>query len=473
MTRGFSAFHHPNYRLYFAGQSISLIGTWMQIVAQAWLVLKLTNSAADLGIVSALQSLPILFIGTFGGVFADRLPKRRLLVMTQIAQMLLAFLLGVLVSTHVVQIWHVYLLATMLGVATAFDAPVRQSFVMEMVGRRDLMNAVALNSTTYNGARIVGPAIAGILIGLVGVTSSFYLNGISFLFVIGGLLLMRPDRFYRVATAPRVSMRQSLAGGFHYVRKTPAALTITALVGVLGLFAFNTQVLIPLFAANVLHVGATGLGVLFSAMGVGSVAAGLVAAFSQRARWSRILIGAMGMGVAELGFAFSHSYPVSILLMVLTGLSMHTFFTSANTGIQQRVPDQLRGRVMGIYMTVNMGTMPFGNLAAGGIASAFGAPAAMAAGAIAALAGLSGIGTWMLLHRATADFRLAVDDPAAADRRAGQVTLGERSVAMVAGRPDADTGPAAYADRGSGPPLTAPAAGSEDRTPSPAIVAKQ
>ncbi|MHB8575761.1 MAG: MFS transporter, partial [Dehalococcoidia bacterium] len=214
VTRGFSAFRHPNYRLYFVGQSSSLVGTWIQLVAQAWLVLKLTNSAVDLGIVSALQSLPMLAMGSFGGAFADRLPKQRLLVLTQSAQMLLAFALGVLVSTHTVQIWHVYLLATGLGIANAFDAPARQSFVIEMVGRDDLMNAVALNSMTYNLARIIGPAIAGILIGLVGVTSSFYINGVSFLFVIGGLLLMRTDQFYAMEAAPRTSIRRSLAEGF-------------------------------------------------------------------------------------------------------------------------------------------------------------------------------------------------------------------------------------------------------------------
>ena len=441
MTRGFSAFRHPNYRLYFAGQSLSLIGTWMQIIAQAWLVLKLTNSAADLGFVLALQSLPILFIGTFGGMFADRWPKRRLMVMTQSTAMLLAFVLGVLVSTHTIQIWHVYVLATLLGVSTAIDAPARQSFVVEMVGRADLMNAVALNSMTYNGARIVGPAVAGVLIGLVGVTSSFFINGISFLFVIGGLLLMRPDRFFRADVAPRVSMRRSLSAGFQYVRTSAAALTLIGLVGVLGMFAFNTNVLVPLFAQNVLHVGATGLGVLFSAMGLGSVIAGMYAAFTQKVAWSRIIVGAIGMGVAELGFAFSRSYPLSILLMLLTGLSMHTFFTSANTGIQQRVPDHLRGRVMGIYMTVNMGTMPFGNLASGGIAAAFGAPAAMAAGAVAALAGLAGIGAVILVKRPTADLRLAADDsvsvgeggvqsPAAEDRTMGA----QRQTATGAGR---------------------------------------
>jgi MFS family permease len=303
------------------------------------------------------------------------------------------------------------------------------------------MNAVALNSTTYNSARIVGPALAGILIALVGVTSSFYLNGISFLFVIAGLLLMRTDRFYATAEAPRTSVARSLAGGFRYMRHSATALTITCLVGVLGLFTFNTQVLVPLFAQNVLHVGATGLGVLFAAMGVGSLTAGLIAAFAQKASWTRMVIGALGLGLFELAFAFSRSYPLSIVLMVLTGLSMHTFFTSANTGIQQRVPDHLRGRVMGIYMTVNMGTMPFGNLAAGGIAGAFGAPVAMAAGAIAALAGLAGIGAWMIAHRATADFRLepaatadGAERPRQAPPRGQRVALDPPREPVAAGR---------------------------------------
>ncbi len=410
LTRGFSAFRHPNYRLYFVGQTISLVGTWIQTVAQAWLVLQLTGSAVDLGLVAALQSLPMLVMGWFGGAYADRLPKRNLLVATQAAQMLLAFMLGLLVSLHVVQIWHIYLLATSLGIANAFDAPARQSFVVEMVGREDLMNAVALNSTTFNMARIVGPAIAGILISLVGVTLSFYLNGISFLFVIGGLLLMRTDRFFATAPSPRVSIRRSLAEGFSYVRHTPTALTITGLIGVLGLFAFTTNVLVPLFAQDVLHVGAAGLGVLFSAMGVGSLIAGVIAAFSQEARWSRMLIGGLGMALAELAFGASRSYPLSIVLMGLVGLFMFTFITSANTGIQQRVPDRLRGRVMGIYMAVNMGTQPFGNLAAGGIAGIFGAPVAMLCCALAALAGLASIGSWMFAHRRTSDLRLAPDD---------------------------------------------------------------
>lgn len=431
MTRGFSAFRHRNYRLYFGGQSLSLVGTWIQTVAQAWLVLKLTNSAVDLGIVTALQSMPMLFIGWYGGAFADRLPKQRLLMLTQAAQMLLAFALGVLVSAGVVQIWHVYLLALGLGMANAFDAPTRQSFVIEMVGRDDLMNAVALNSMTFNLARIVGPAIAGVLISLVGVTSSFYINGLSFLFVIDGLFLMRTSEFYALPAAPRVPLRRSLAEGFAYMRHTPTALTITSLIGVMGMFAFTSNVLVPLFAQDVLHVGAGGLGVLFSAMGVGSLLAGLIAAFAQEARWSRMFVGGVGMGLAELAFALSRNYAISIVAVGLVGLFMFTFITSANTGIQQRVPDRLRGRVMGIYMAVNMGSTPFGNLAAGGIAGAFGPPVAMFAGGAAALAGIAGIGSWMLRHRATADLRLAPDGPGMDERGGPTQPQAARSAAST------------------------------------------
>lgn len=410
VARGFGALRHPNYRLYFAGQTVSLVGTWMQIVGQAWLVLQLTNSATDLGIVSALQLLPMLFIGSFGGAFADRMPKQRLIIATQVSQMLLAFAMGLLVSTHVVQIWHVYVLAMLLGISSAFDIPTRQAFAIEMVGRDDLMNAVALNSMMYNSARIVGPGVAGVLISLVGVTSSFYVNGVSFLFVIAGLLLMRPENFFQVEPPQRLPLRRSMAEGFRYVRGNDAVRTVVLLVGVFTLCATNTNVLVPLFAENVLHIGAAGLGVLFSAMGAGSIVSGLVLAFSQRARWSRLLAGACGIGVSQLGFAVSRNYALSIVLIALLGFSTSQLFTATNTSIQHRVPDRLRGRVMGIYMTVNQGSQPFGNLASGAIAAAFGAPAAMASGAIAALGGTAVIGSWMFAHRHTADFRLSPDE---------------------------------------------------------------
>ena len=431
LTRGFGAFQHRNYRLYFAGQSISLIGTWIQTIAQAWLVLTLTHSATDLGIVTALQTLPMLVLGWFGGAYADRMPKQRLLLLTQAGQMILAFILGVLVATGSVQIWHVYVLALLLGSANAFDAPTRQAFVIEMVGRGDLLSAIALNSTAFNLARIVGPGIAGILIELVGVTSSFYINGLSFLFVIGGLLLMRTADFYPVEASPRTSIRRSMAEGLHYVRHTPAALLIITIMGVMGTFAFTNNVVIPLFAESVLHVGAVGLGTLFSAMGLGSIIAGVIAAFAQKARWARVFVGGLGMVLAELAFSLSRNYPLSIALAAVLGFCMFTFITSSNTGMQQRVPDKLRGRVMGIYMTVNMGSQPFGNAATGALAGAFGAPVAMAAGALAGLVGLASAGIWLISHRRTHDLALSTQASLGADGATEPATAAARGRAAT------------------------------------------
>ncbi|MHB8575245.1 MAG: MFS transporter [Dehalococcoidia bacterium] len=406
-TRGFSALQHRNYRLFWYGQTISLIGTWMQNVAQAWLVLQITGSAFDLGIVSALQMLPMLVVGPFGGVLADRLPKRRVLVVTQTVQMLLAFVLGALVMTGTVQIWHVYLLATLLGITNAFDAPTRQAFVMEMVGRGDLMNAVALGSMQFNAARIVGPALAGFSIALIGVTGSFFANGISFMFVIGGLMMMRTTDFYAVEPAPRASVMVSLREGAAYVWRSPAIMMLTVLVGILGLFAFNSQVLVPLFAKDVLHSGAAGYGILMAAMGGGSLVAALVAAFVQRARWGLLIGGSAGYCAFMIFFALSRMYWGSVVLIAIAGFALITFFTSANTGVQQQVPDQLRGRVMGVYMTVNMGITPFGNLATGALAASFGAPFAMGLGAGIALVFTSIAAVWLYFHRS--DPRLVLE----------------------------------------------------------------
>jgi MFS family permease len=421
ISRGFRAFNHPNFRLYLAGQAVSQPGTWMQSVAQAWLVLKLTNSPIDLGIVLALQGLPVLVIGVFGGVFADRLPKRRLMVITQVAEMLLAFALGILVSTHVVQIWHVYALAFALGVAMAVEGPTRQSFMMEMVGRDDLMSGIAVYSSLFNTSRVVGPALAGLLISWVGVTSSFYINGISFIFVIAALLMLRADKFYAIDTTKGTSVLRSLGDGLLYVRRTSGALVIVGLVGVMALSSRTADVLVPVFAKNILEVGALGLGILLAAQGAGSVTAGISAAISQKARWSWIITGSIGIGLAAIGFAMSRSFLLSIALMYFMGLCFHIFWTTSLTGIQQRTPDRLRGRVMGVYMTMASGPAPIGNLAAGAIAATWGAPIAMAAGGLASVVGASSIVAWMFLHRRTADLRLTPDDEdltPAADRMA-------------------------------------------------------
>ena len=410
-ARGFRALRHPNFRLYWFGQLISLIGTWMQQVAQAWLVLQLTGSALDLGFVSALQTFPVLFVSAFGGVLADRLKKRNLMVATQTSQMLLALILGVLVSTHLVQLWHVYVLATLLGLSNAFDMPTRQSFMIEMVGREDLMNAVALQSMQFNAARIVGPALAGVLIAAIGVTGSFYANAASFIPVIFGLLAMRTDRFFAAPRAKAAPVLESLREGARYVWDTPAVLLITFLVATLGLFNSNINVLVPLFAQNILKVGPQGYGLLMAMMGLGALGGALVAAFAQKSRWRFIFLGSLAFFICQLGFAASHIYPISLALMVASGFALILFFTSANTGVQQQVPDRLRGRVMGVYMSVNVGTQPIGNLMTGWLAADFGAPAALAIGCTAALAVLAGATLWLLPRRDRPNLNLSEGAP--------------------------------------------------------------
>lgn len=409
--RGFRALRHRNYKLFWWGQSISLIGTWMQIVAQSWLVLQITGSAVDLGILGALQMLPMLIVGPFGGVLADRWRKRDLLVATQAVQLLLALVLAVLVSTHLVQMWQIYVLAALLGLSSAVDMPVRQAFVMEMVGREDLINAVALNSMQFNAARVVGPALAGLSIAAIGISGSFYANGISFIPVIIGLLAMRSDHFFALPQVEHASVLESLREGCAYVWRTPIVLAVTLVVGLLGLFAFNINVLLPIFAQDILKVGPTGFGMLGAASGIGSLLGSFVAAFAQRPRWSVLLGGALGYCVFLLGFAVSRSYALSLILLAVGGFCLILFFTSANTAVQQQVPDTLRGRVMGVYMTVNMGISPFGNIMTGWLATTFSAPTAMILGVGAGLVTLTGAAGWVASKRHSPSLVLDVRPP--------------------------------------------------------------
>jgi hypothetical protein len=408
LSRGFAALRHRNYKLFWWGQLISLIGTWMQSTAQAWLVLQLTGSAADLGIVTALQSLPVLGGGLFGGVVADWMPKRRLIVITQTSQLLLALALGILVSTHLVQMWHIYLLATLLGISNAFDMPARQAFVVEMVGRDDLMNAVALNSMQFNAARVVGPAVAGISIALIGVTGSFYANAASFVAVIVGLLMMRPSELFEVEQAPRDSVIGSLMEGCRYVLRAPVILLITLLVCVLGLFAFNVPVLVPIIARDDLHSGAIGYGGLMAAQGIGALLAALTAAYMQRVSWKLIIGGALLLSGFEVLFGLSHVYVLSFVLLLVAGYGMVTFFTSANTGVQIEAPNALRGRIMGVYMSVNMGSGPIGNLTAGFLAGLYGAAFTMTATAAAAFALILGVAGFIYGRRASPAYRITL-----------------------------------------------------------------
>jgi MFS family permease len=412
LGRGFRALRHRNYKLFWWGQTISLIGTWMQIVAQSWLVLQITGSAVDLGILGALQMLPMLVIGAFGGVLADRWRKRDLLVITQTSQLLLALVLAVLVSTHLVQIWHIYVLAALLGVSSAVDMPVRQAFVMEMVGREDLINAVALNSMQFNAARVVGPALAGLSIAAIGISGSFYANGVSFIPVILGLVAMRSGDFFALPEVEHGSILESLREGCVYVWRTPVVLMVTLVVGLLGLFAFNINVLLPIFAQEILKVGPTGFGLLGAASGAGSLVGSFVSAFAQRPRWAVLLGGALGYCVFLLGFALSRNYALSLILLAVGGFCLILFFTSANTAVQQQVPNALRGRVMGVYMTVNMGISPFGNIMTGWLAATFSAPAAMILGVGAGLVTLIGATGLVAARRHSPSLVLDVRPPA-------------------------------------------------------------
>jgi MFS family permease len=402
-SAGLRAFRHRNYRLFYSGQLISLIGTWMQSVAQSWLILQLTGDPFYLGLVAAAQFIPVLLFGLFGGVIADAVPKRRTLVGTQTTMMLLAFVLFALTATGVVQVWMILILALLLGTANAVDMPVRQAFSVEMVGREDVANAVALNSAMFNGARIVGPAIAGLTIAATSTAVAFLINGLTFSAVIVGLLLMRDSelRTPPPSNRPR-TVRQvgsSLGEGLGYVRRTPLVLLAVVVVGLVSTFGLNFNILIPAFSKDVLGTGAEGYGFLMAAMGVGSLVAALWLAFGGGARPTIIVWGALLAGVSEVVLAGVGSYAFALGLMFLIGFGVISMAASANTTIQIAVPDALRGRVMSVYTTVFAGSTPIGGLFIGWFASTFGVPMATALGGLAsALVAIGGI-VWLRAAR--------------------------------------------------------------------------
>ncbi len=402
LLRAFIALRHRNFRLFWFGQLISLIGTWMQTTAQAWLVLELTRSAWWLGVVGALQFLPVLLFALFGGVLADRLPKRTVLLFTQSSAMLLAFILWILVATGAVQLWHVLLLATILGLINALDMPTRQAFVVEMVGREDLPNAVALNSSLFNMARILGPGIGGIVIAWLGVAPLFLLNGISFIAVLIGLAMINMQQLHALARhvewkqgTRRPGTLKSLREGLAYVKNTPSVLLVIAVIGVVSLFGINFNVVLPLFATDVLHAGPEGFGFISATFGLGSLISALWLAWgNNRPSMSRLLMGTIAFGILEALFAISHLYLLSLVLIAGVGFAQIAFSALANTTLQTVTPDHLRGRVMSVYMMVFAGSTPLGNLFMGGLAHFYNAPVALLVGAILSL--IAAIGGWIL-----------------------------------------------------------------------------
>jgi MFS family permease len=383
-ARGLSAFRHRNYRLFWLGQLVSLVGTWMQTVAQGWLVLQLSNDPFALGLLSVAQFGPIMVFGLFGGVVADNLPKRQTLIATQVVQMVLAFVLAGLVATGLAQVWHILVLALLLGLANAVDMPTRQSFVVEMVGREDVANAVAFNSAMFNAARVVGPAIAGLTIGVFGIAVCFFLNGLSFVAVIAGLLAMRDRELHLGARIPRPTsvgaVLDHLVEGLSYVRRTPVVLLAIATVGLSSTFAINFSVSIPPMVRDVLHSDASGYGFIMAVSGIGSLIAALAIAFSGRASVRLLLAGALLLAVLFTLFGLSTSYVLSALCMFGVGAGMIAMAASANTLIQLSVPDRLRGRVMSVFTTVFAGSTPIGGLATGALASGYGISAAVIIG---------------------------------------------------------------------------------------------
>ena len=399
LTRGVASLRHRDFRLFWSGQLVSLVGTWMQVVAQSWLVLVLTGSPLALGVVSALQFLPILTLSVLGGVVADRLPKRQVLLATQSTAMLLAFALALLTATGTVRLGQVLVLAVLLGVVSAVDLPTRQAFVVELVGPGDLPNAIALNSAAFNSARLVGPAVAGLAIGRVGLAGCFYINGLSFLAVIAGLLAVSAGREPVAQGMQRRSVWEDLHEGLTYAANTSPVRLVVLLVAAVATFGMNLGVLIPLLARDVLEVGAEGYGFLTSAMGVGSLAAALFLAFvGQTPRPSLLLGAAATLGVLEIALAGIQQFGFAILALVGIGFAMIFFTTLANTVLQSATPDALRGRVMSLYATVFAGTAPVGSLFAGALAELWGVAVPIALGGFlsvgAALAGYAQVTTY-------------------------------------------------------------------------------
>ncbi len=375
------ALRFRDFRIFWLGQLVSLSGTWIQGVAQQWLVLQLTKSAFMLGLVTAVQFTPMFLLALIGGAVADRVPKRNLLLLTQIISCCLALLLGTLVQTGLVQFWHVLAIAGALGTVNAFYAPARQAYTPELVSREALLNAVALNSAIFNGARVLGPALGGILIATVGLSLNFYLNAASYVAVIVGLLLIRPRVRERIEGRNLV---RDVREGLEYIVQTPVVYSLLALVGVASLFGFNFTTLLPIFARYILNVGSTGFGFLSAAMGIGSLVGALSLAFLNRRNLARRLVygGAFVFTITEILFALSRAYGLSIALLVVVGLSMTLFTTTANTRILSLTPNHLQGRVMSIYSLMFLGMTPFGSFLSGLVAERFGAPSALISGAI-------------------------------------------------------------------------------------------
>lgn len=376
----------PNYRLFAAGQLASLIGTWMQTVAQSWLVYRLTDSALLLGLTGFASQIPVFLLAPLGGVFADQFDRRRVLIATQAVMMVLALLLAAVTLSGVVRVWHIFTLAALLGVANAFDIPARQAFVASLVDRQTLPNAIALNSSMFNGARLLGPAIAGIVVAAVGEGFCFLINGVSYIAVIGALVMIRA---HPAPVRSTVSAWERVVEGFAFSWRTPPVRALLLLLGLISLMGMPYAVLMPIFADRILGGGPSAYGLLMSASGLGALTgAGMLAVRSTLRGLGRIIaVSACGFGICLVLFSLSRSLWISAALLVPIGCFMMLEMASSNTLIQAMVPDRLRGRVMSVYSMMFMGMAPIGALMAGALAEPLGAPATVAIGGVICIGG--------------------------------------------------------------------------------------
>jgi MFS family permease len=393
----FRALRHRNYRLFFWGQLVSLIGTWMQQTAMSWFVYQITNSKVLLGAVAAIGSAPMMLFSIWGGSLADLYPKRSIIVATQTAQMICAFLLAAGAWAGFATPLFIIVIAALNGVAMGFDMPARQAFTVEMTSREDLLNAISLNSSIVNGARVVGPSAAGLLIGAVGVATCFFLNGVTFIAVIAGLLMMRLPPFKRPAHV--VSAGEHAWNGIVYSMKHQRVRTILLLFLAVGVFGWSYAVLMPAFARDVLGRGANGYGVLMSASGTGALIGALVVATYGHLFTPRrlALSGVWLFSIALFAFSLSRNFYLALAFLLVAGFGMLLFFSTSNTVLQTIVPDEMRGRVMGVWSLVFGAMIPLGSLEAGAVAHWLGTPFALALGAI--ICALSGLVTLFVLRR--------------------------------------------------------------------------
>jgi MFS family permease len=392
------AFRSRNYRLFVAGQLVSLIGTWMQSVAQSWLVYRLTGSAALLGLIGFAGQIPIFVLATLGGVIADRVNRHRVLIATQTVMMLLAFALSALTLEGAVRVWHIFVLASLLGIANAFDIPARQAFLVEMVGKEDIVNAIALSSSMMNGARIVGPAVAGMVVAAVGEGWCFLLNGVSYVAVIIALLLMRIDP--RTDVHPGVSAWHSVVEGFSFAWHTRPVRVLLLLLGLVSIMGMPYTVLMPIIADRTLNGGPDAYGLLMSSSGTGALAGAAILTLRRHirglGRW--IAVTSVGFGMSLILFSLSRRLWLSAALLVPAGFCMMVEMAASNTLIQSMVPDRLRGRVMAVYSMMFMGMAPMGALLAGALAAPLGAPTTVAIGGAVCILGGVLFGTQLPLR---------------------------------------------------------------------------